>query len=196
MTDHVVYFAQAISGPVKIGCSRSLSSRLATIESQIGERLTLLVTIPGGFDLERAMHARFDASWIYGEWFRYCDHLQSFVSGARLALGLTSEMPSAVPRKHALHIQKRVLSQSVTFAERNYVGHMMRDQLEVFRPAEIQRHLDSYRPVSSAVSAEARSALVAYVTELRSRKRLPRSYNEMAKSPVLPFITNEEPTNA
>jgi hypothetical protein len=56
----VIYFVQCVDGgPVKIGTTADLDSRLRTLESHYGRPLALLATMPGGRDEERAVHERF-----------------------------------------------------------------------------------------------------------------------------------------
>ncbi|UXZ57051.1 GIY-YIG nuclease family protein [Curtobacterium sp. Arg-1] len=66
----VVYFIQqGSSGPIKIGCSRNLTSRLNSLRTSSSEPLHVLGTVPGGFELERQMHQALDAFRLNGEWF-------------------------------------------------------------------------------------------------------------------------------
>lgn len=67
----VVYFIQeGAGGPVKIGFTRYLASRIAALQTGRKERLALLGTRPGGFAEEQALHRRFAAYRLEGEWFR------------------------------------------------------------------------------------------------------------------------------
>jgi len=66
-----VYFIQrGETGPIKIGVSTNVAGRLRTLEARFSEPLVLLGTLPGGADLEQALHARFRDQRIEGEWFR------------------------------------------------------------------------------------------------------------------------------
>ena len=66
----VVYFVQSgPRGPIKIGVAEDIKKRVATL--QIGNPVPLVVmaTVPGGFELERELHARFLCGRIAFEWF-------------------------------------------------------------------------------------------------------------------------------
>jgi hypothetical protein len=67
-----VYFLQPAgkpSAPVKVGFSeRSIVTRLRNLQTASPEPLAFLAAIPGTRDTERALHQRFAASRICGEW--------------------------------------------------------------------------------------------------------------------------------
>lgn len=56
-------------GPVKIGIATDVKRRIAGFQTSQPERLHLLHMFEGGRDEERALHARFKAHRIKGEWF-------------------------------------------------------------------------------------------------------------------------------
>lgn len=64
-----IYFIGGDVGHIKIGVSRSPHSRLAGIQTGSPIPLRILATVTGGFDEERAYHARFAAHRVQGEWF-------------------------------------------------------------------------------------------------------------------------------
>lgn len=65
-----VYFVQACDGgPIKIGHSRAVASRLVSLQSSSPARLRLLVQLPGGEQLERFFHEAFAEFRLHGEWF-------------------------------------------------------------------------------------------------------------------------------
>lgn len=67
----VVYFVQAgDAGPIKIGTTDDLRTRVAALQTAHYEELRLLGTIPGGPAIERVWHGRFGEERIRGEWFR------------------------------------------------------------------------------------------------------------------------------
>lgn len=68
-----VYFIRPIGmdGPVKIGCSRSPYKRLVTLETWCPFPLEIVAEIKGDTLLERRFHARFRASHMRHEWFRW-----------------------------------------------------------------------------------------------------------------------------
>jgi hypothetical protein len=84
----VIYFIQAVSGgPIKIGHSEDVDSRIKGLESHYGQPLALLATMPGGEDEERAIHQRF-SPWRLGrtEQFQPVAELLAFI-GRPLLIG-------------------------------------------------------------------------------------------------------------
>ncbi len=80
----VVYFAQSVEGgPIKIGRSNIPSLRLAEIQHGSPTRLILLATRPGGHELETALHRRFSAARLVGEWFTPTPALLAIIEEAR-----------------------------------------------------------------------------------------------------------------
>lgn len=75
MIDRFVYFAER-DGLIKIGCSALPRSRTRNLGAH------LIITIPGDFALERALHHRFAGSQAHGEWFHPTFDLLAFVSVA------------------------------------------------------------------------------------------------------------------
>lgn len=64
-----VYFIQAASGPIKIGKSGLVANRLSELQTASWEELSLI-----GWDVDKggaegALHRRFAAARIRGEWF-------------------------------------------------------------------------------------------------------------------------------
>lgn len=70
----VVYFIgthlDPIKGRVKIGYSRRLKERLATLQTASSEPLTVFATVRGSRQAEQAYHARWKNYRLHGEWFR------------------------------------------------------------------------------------------------------------------------------
>jgi hypothetical protein len=68
-----VYIAQAGGelGPVKIGRASQPESRIADLQTGHYATLILLRVIDGGSALERALHKRYAAKKIRGEWFEF-----------------------------------------------------------------------------------------------------------------------------
>lgn len=81
-----VYFVQAgEGGPIKIGFSSDVGSRIAALQSGHGEPLRLLAMVPGSRPEEKALHGRFAPARVRGEWFRptaeLLDHIASLDDG-------------------------------------------------------------------------------------------------------------------
>lgn len=77
----MIYFAQAIDGgPIKIGYSANVDSRIRQLESIYRQPLSVLATMPGDRDEERAIHERF-AHWRMGrtEQFQPGHDLMEFI---------------------------------------------------------------------------------------------------------------------
>jgi hypothetical protein len=64
-----VYFMECGSR-LKIGSTKSLSSRLASINTASSEKVAISAYCRGGFDLEFALHELFSDLRLNGEWFR------------------------------------------------------------------------------------------------------------------------------
>lgn len=64
-----VYFIQSQSGHIKIGYAKDVVARLAALQCANPEPLTLIGTVPGTRGLEVALHKRFAAHRLLGEWF-------------------------------------------------------------------------------------------------------------------------------
>jgi hypothetical protein len=68
--DSGVYFVrEGTSGPIKIGCSKSITKRISYLQVGASEPLVLLAVFVGGREEERSLHARFAACRVRGEWF-------------------------------------------------------------------------------------------------------------------------------
>ncbi len=70
-----VYFIGAAAGPIKIGVSVSPQSRLSGLQTSHHERLSILATVAGDAEVERAYHTRFAAHRLSGEWFERCPEI-------------------------------------------------------------------------------------------------------------------------
>lgn len=84
-TESVVYFVQAgPDGPIKIGLTTSLDSRLRALQTGSPRRLTLLHTEPGGRDRELALHRRWALHRLRGdgEWFAPAPAILNYIATA------------------------------------------------------------------------------------------------------------------
>jgi hypothetical protein len=80
-----VYFAQA-GGPeglLKIGFSKNPWARVSDMQTSNAERIELLATERGTLDDERALHERFAADRVNGEWFAPSQEIMGYVAGIR-----------------------------------------------------------------------------------------------------------------
>lgn len=78
--DPVVYFIGTYLDPwkgrVKIGFTRALRQRLATLQTGSPEKLTVFATVPGTRHDEQRYHQRWKNYRLQGEWFRPCELIQ------------------------------------------------------------------------------------------------------------------------
>ena len=77
-----IYFVQSNGedGPVKIGyTANDAMKRVAELASGSPYETALLLDLPGDRALEKALHKRFAADRIRGEWFRLSDCLRWFI---------------------------------------------------------------------------------------------------------------------
>nr|WP_239085916.1 GIY-YIG nuclease family protein [Streptomyces parvus] len=90
--DSVVYFI-ANGGRVKIGCTTNLKSRVSALSLRTD---SVLLALPGGFELERALHARFTQHRNGDtEWFELSPEIFRYVSARNAAILGIVPLPSA-----------------------------------------------------------------------------------------------------
>jgi Meiotically Up-regulated Gene 113 (MUG113) protein len=78
----VVYFLQGeTGGNIKIGYAGDVAARVATFQPGSPVKLCILATQPGGQPLEAALHRRFAAHRLHGEWFAPCEDLLAYIAG-------------------------------------------------------------------------------------------------------------------
>lgn len=77
---------------VKIGYTANLRERLLTHGNQHPEGIELIVSAPGGRDLERVLHELLANECVAGEWFRPCPMLNAVI----MALIATAEKSAPV----------------------------------------------------------------------------------------------------
>jgi hypothetical protein len=78
----MIYFVQVgwEDGPIKIGYSANLSQRISMLRvAAVNTRVWLLSAIPGDMQDEKALHRRFAAHRIRGEYFRPDRELLDFI---------------------------------------------------------------------------------------------------------------------
>lgn len=74
-----VYFAQA-DDRIKIGWSKQVSARLASLQTGCPSPIRLLGTIPGSRAVERRLHEQFASLRLSGEWFRAAPELLAHIA--------------------------------------------------------------------------------------------------------------------
>ncbi len=76
-----VYFAISADYRVKIGISTNVPARISGLQSGGGIALRLLGTLDGNHRTERALHKRFAAYRLRGEWFEPRGELRQYLHG-------------------------------------------------------------------------------------------------------------------
>lgn len=74
-----VYFAADV-GRIKIGYSRNVASRIDDIGQYLEKPLDMLGMIPGGLNVERAIHTHLAEYRLRGEWFKDDPHVRQCIS--------------------------------------------------------------------------------------------------------------------
>lgn len=97
----VVYFIRlGAAGAIKIGKANDLKARLASLQTAASDKLHVLGFIPGDLAEEAALHRRFAASRLHGEWFRPSRNLLEYISEASIGTeqtGPTVSTPRSTP---------------------------------------------------------------------------------------------------
>lgn len=84
-----IYFVECL-GRIKIGYSADLKGRMSTLATSAPDRLTLITTIEGSQQFERAIHKHLDEYRIKGEWFADCPAVRAAIER------LVAEGPGAI----------------------------------------------------------------------------------------------------
>lgn len=66
-----VYFLEC-DGKIKIGVTRNLKQRMASLKTAASSKIELIAAVEGGADVERALHRKLQPHRLEGEWFRDC----------------------------------------------------------------------------------------------------------------------------
>jgi hypothetical protein len=74
-----IYFVQTGDGPIKIGITDDLQSRLTSLQTGSPYPLKLLTYISGGMAMEKKLHEMFRKSNIGGEWFSPSPMLLAYI---------------------------------------------------------------------------------------------------------------------
>jgi len=89
-----IYFVKPVGqdGPIKIGCTRHLSARIAQLDGMSPVPLELIASAEGDFDLERHLHSMFASTHVRGEWFAPSAALTQIISD--VVAGVPLPVPS------------------------------------------------------------------------------------------------------
>jgi hypothetical protein len=78
-----VYFIRAANGLTKVGVSRNVRGRFASLQCMSPISLRLVAVIPhGGEETERTIHENLQSTQSHGEWFRESDSLDEWIDMA------------------------------------------------------------------------------------------------------------------
>lgn len=75
-----IYFIRDEAGYIKIGYATNVSYRMNALQTASRQKLTLLARVPGSTLDEKALHRRFRAARVRGEWFRPTPELRAYIS--------------------------------------------------------------------------------------------------------------------
>lgn len=76
----VVYFLRA-GEFIKVGkATGSARNRVSQLKTGCPFKIEIMATVPGGYELERSIHRRFQSSRAHGEWFHATQELIAFVA--------------------------------------------------------------------------------------------------------------------
>jgi hypothetical protein len=79
-----IYFIRSHRmGAIKIGFATDVEKRMRSLKTAIAGDIELLGTVAGNVDDERALHDRFSAYRISGEWFEPADEIITHIGGLR-----------------------------------------------------------------------------------------------------------------
>jgi hypothetical protein len=109
----VVYFIQAgVTGrPIKIGYTDDLGKRIISLQIGLPEPMEVLLSVKGGRELERELHAKFAHLRIRQEWFRAERELLEAI------LELGKEERPGKRKRGSLHVVKRRRPNKYSYAE-------------------------------------------------------------------------------
>lgn len=134
-----VYFIQAGDGPVKIGYSTDVHSRIMDLQVTCPSELTLHVTMPGGKTLEHIFHTAFADLRVRGEWYAE-DDPNAVLDAARRFRNTyrQRDLPSAVRELDDRYAQLETLY-------RNGSTYPEMSQLTGLTPTRIRRLVERMR---------------------------------------------------
>lgn len=92
MQDNKVYAIRGARGLVKIGTTRDLGKRLASLQTGSPVKLKLVAVGPGDRELEQRLHEKYKHRRRVGEWFalsgREVAELEAFLGGSTTTIYL------------------------------------------------------------------------------------------------------------
>jgi DNA-binding CsgD family transcriptional regulator len=148
-----VYFVRRAdgTGPIKIGCTKSMDQRLTSLEREVGASLTILGEAPGTFRDERRMHRQFAEHCTVGEWF----HPSGAVMGAVLYVQQHSKLPPTSETDREVRMAARYLGGETLQAIADDYGLTRERVRQILRKAHVPSlgmraaHFRRAAPVSS-----------------------------------------------
>jgi hypothetical protein len=100
LSGYVYFIGPALSGPVKIGSSGAPARRLKSLQAGSPVPLALLAHFadPDAMSAEKALHRRFSALRLHGEWFQRTPELEVLMESCRSGPGVGLLDPSQAQR--------------------------------------------------------------------------------------------------
>lgn len=101
-----VYFVEC-TGRIKVGFSRNPKRRMSDLATSAPGPLTLIATIDGTFQLERAIHKQISAHRVSREWFDDCavvrETISDLIARGPAAIGFVDAPRPAVSHPSSVH---------------------------------------------------------------------------------------------
>lgn len=172
-----IYFIQRDDGPIKIGLSKNVANRLATLATASANELKLLGAVPGDKKTEAKIHRQLRDFRMNREWFRPCDEVISLIEQCIKEPAL----PLTEPEDDAEAAQRR---EEIKMVCRAYIdGIAYPRPIDETKAQTLQRVAKttrlSYRTIKSIVYDE--SGEVSAFTLLTLRKYFAMKTKEMGE---------------
>lgn len=78
--DKIYFIGYGDTGPVKIGTTHCVFTRLRHLQTACPELLKLLGTMNGDIGFERMLHKKFSEHRLRGEWFKRCEAIEKYIT--------------------------------------------------------------------------------------------------------------------
>lgn len=109
---HIYFIIEGVNGAIKIGRTRKLGERIASLQTGNSKKLRLLAfTIEYGEMSETNLHLIFDEHHIHGEWFTPAPEILDFI--ARIRWNQKSEISFESLYAHASLLYNQKITQGV-----------------------------------------------------------------------------------
>lgn len=100
-----LYFIQSgTGGPVKIGYTKQLATRLKAIHKMNGGSVRFLGALAGTLEDEKRFHEKYASDRLHGEWFRLSPEILLFLCGAGMKPTIAVEATTELLNTFSLHL--------------------------------------------------------------------------------------------